>query len=153
MGKCLQKYELLTQIYIFIIFFSGLSGIIRRIVLEQIGYFMVLPHKFSMAMTESVSTSELKCPDSAGVLRVNLIRAIDLMKKDIGVLGLGKSDPYATLVVGAKTVQTKTKPNTITPEWYFTADFPIEVVKGMYIHCGKMRKIAPNLFHCLIFIS
>ena len=106
-----------------------------------------------MAMTESVSTSELKCPDSAGVLRVNLIRAIDLMKKDIGVLGLGKSDPYATLVVGAKTVQTKTKPNTITPEWYFTADFPIEVVKGMYIHCGKMRKIAPNLFHCLIFIS
>jgi Ca2+-dependent lipid-binding protein len=81
----------------------GLSGIIRRIVLEQIGYFMVLPHKFSMAMTESVLTAQLKCPDSAGVLRVNLIRAIDLMKKDIGVLGLGKSDPYATLVVGAKT--------------------------------------------------
>ena len=141
-----KKYELLTQIYIFIFFFSGLSGIIRRIVLEQIGYFMVLPHKFSMAMTESVSTSELKCPDSAGVLRVNLIRAIDLMKKDIGVLGLGKSDPYATLVVGAKTVQTKTKPNTITPEWYFTADFPIEVVKGnvlLYVHCEKIRKKTP----------
>ena len=90
-----------------------------------------------MAMTESVLTAQLKCPDSAGVLRVNLIRAIDLMKKDIGVLGLGKSDPYATLVVGAKTVQTKTKPNTITPEWYFTADFPIEVVKGLLcIHSG-----------------
>lgn len=55
------------------------------------------------------------------------------MKKDIGVLGLGKSDPYATLQVGAKKVQTKIINNTISPEWFFTADFPIEVVKGQQL--------------------
>ncbi len=54
------------------------------------------------------------------------------MKKDIGVLGMGKSDPYAILKVGAKTVQTKVINNTISPEWFFTADFPIEVVKGKH---------------------
>ncbi len=32
----------------------GFSNIIRRIVLEQIGYFMVLPHKYTMPLIESV---------------------------------------------------------------------------------------------------
>ena len=94
---------------------------------------MVLPNKFTMALSEEVSQKQLKCPDSAGVLRVNLIRADQLLKKDIGVLGLGKSDPYAILRVGAKEVKTKVINNTITPEWFFYADFPIEVVKGQYL--------------------
>ena len=103
---------------------------IRKIVLEQLGYFMVLPNKFTMALTDDITTMELKCPDSAGVLRVQLIKADSLMKKDIGVMGLGKSDPYAVLQVGAKTVKTKVISNTVSPEWFFTADFPIEVVEG-----------------------
>ena len=98
--------------------------------MEQIGYFMVLPNKYTMALTDDITTQDLKCPDSAGVLRVQLIKADALMKKDIGVMGLGKSDPYAILQVGAKTVKTKVINNTISPEWFFTADFPIEVVEG-----------------------
>lgn len=94
---------------------------------------MVLPNKFTMALAEQITTKDLKCPDSAGVLRVNLIRADKLMKKDIGILGMGKSDPYATLSVGAKKVQTKIINNTVSPEWFFTADFPIEVVKGQQL--------------------
>ena len=78
----------------------GLSNIIRKIVLEQIGYFMVLPHKFTMPMIASVENKILKCPDSAGVLRVRLHKAVQLVKKDMGVLGMGKSDPYAVLTVG-----------------------------------------------------
>ena len=65
----------------------GLSNIIRTIVLEQIGYFMVLPHKFTMSLSESVETKLLKCPDSAGVLRVKLHKAVQLEKRDVGVLG------------------------------------------------------------------
>ena len=65
--------------------------------------------------------------------RVHLIRADKLMKKDIGVLGMGKSDPYAVLQVGAKKVQTNVINNTISPEWNFVADFPIEVVKGQQL--------------------
>ena len=123
-----------TAIYLRHSFFlTGLSNVIRKIVLEQLGHFMVLPNKFTMALSEEVSQKQLKCPDSAGVLRVNLIRADQLLKKDIGVLGLGKSDPYAILRVGAKEVKTKVINNTITPEWFFYADFPIEVVKGQYL--------------------
>ena len=113
--------------------FSGLSNVIRKIVLEQIGFFMVLPNKFTMPLTDDITTQELKCPDSAGVLRVQLIKADQLMKKDIGLMGLAKSDPYAVLQVGAKKVKTEVIKNTISPEWYFTADFPIEVVEGQQL--------------------
>ena len=113
--------------------FSGLSNVIRKIILEQIGFFMVLPNKFTMPLTDDITTQELKCPDSAGVLRVQLIKADQLMKKDIGLMGLAKSDPYAVLQVGAKKVKTEVIKNSINPEWYFTADFPIEVVEGQQL--------------------
>jgi Ca2+-dependent lipid-binding protein len=58
---------------------------------------------------------------------VNLIRAENLKKEDI----FGESDPYATLQVGGgKKKQTKTVTNTSNPEWFYTADFPIDMVKG-----------------------
>jgi len=111
----------------------GLSNIIRKIVLEQIGYFMVLPHKFTMPLIESVDNAVLRCPDSAGVLRVRLHGASELMKKDVGLMGTGKSDPYATITVGAKTVETKRINNTVNPKWNHVAEFPIEVVKGQQL--------------------
>merc|ERR1719464_1355022 len=111
----------------------GLSNIIRKIVLEQLGYFMVLPNKITVPLSDLVDTMDLKCPDYAGVLRVNLIKADKLMKKDVGVLGMGKSDPYAVLEVGSKSGKTKVISNTITPEWFYTIDFPIEVVKGQQL--------------------
>ena len=48
----------------------GLSAIIRKIVQEQLGAFMVLPNKFTMQLAESVTPKQLKCPDTAG--RINL---------------------------------------------------------------------------------
>ena len=38
----------------------GLSNIIRKIVLEQIGYFMVLPNKYTMPLVENVTNKDLK---------------------------------------------------------------------------------------------
>ena len=111
----------------------GLSDIIRKIVMEQLGAFIVLPNKFTMSLANSVESKELKCPDSAGVLRVQLKRAEKLAKKDIGVLGMGKSDPYATLSVGARTLKTHKINNTVNPEWNFVGDFPIEVVDGQQL--------------------
>ena len=111
----------------------GLSNIIRKIVLEQIGYFMVLPHKFTMPLIESVDNAVLRCPDSAGVLRVRLHGASELLKKDVGLMGKGKSDPYATITVGAKRVETKKINNTVNPKWNHVAEFPIEVVKGQQL--------------------
>ena len=52
-----------------VFFFTGLSNIIRKIVLEQLGYFMVLPNKITVPLSDKVDTKDLKCPDYAGVLR------------------------------------------------------------------------------------
>jgi len=41
------------------------------------------------------------------------------MKKDIGMLGKGKSDPYAIINVGAQEFRTKTIDNTVNPKWDF----------------------------------
>jgi len=111
----------------------GLSDIIRRIVVEQLGAFMVLPNKYTMSLAESVQPKQLKCPDTAGVLRVELKKAEKLAKKDIGMLGMGKSDPYAILSVGARRLRTKKINNTVNPEWNFVGDFPIEVVHGQQL--------------------
>ena len=66
--------------------------------------FIVLPNKFTMALVSSIPTKVLKCPDTAGVLRVKLICAKDMMAKDVGMLGKGKSDPYCILKVGQQKI-------------------------------------------------
>ena len=60
--------------------------------------------------------------------RVNLIKAEDLVDKDT----FGESDPYATLKVGSCMAPkvTKTVRNTCNPKWFYTADFPIDMVKS-----------------------
>lgn len=39
------------------------------------------------------------------------------MKKDIGVLGKGKSDPYALINIGAQEFRTQTIDNNVNPKW------------------------------------
>ena len=109
----------------------GLSNIIRNVVTEQIGNFIVLPNKITVPLATGVGQEELKAPSPSGVLRVRLFKAEKLEKKDIGVLGMGKSDPYATLSVGSRRVTSERVNNTVNPEWNnFVGDFPIEVVRG-----------------------
>lgn len=50
------------------------------------------------------------------------------MKKDIGMLGKGKSDPYAIITVGAQTFKTKIIDNTVNPKWDFWCEVPIEMI-------------------------
>lgn len=52
-----------------------------------------------------------------GVLRIHVIEAKNLMKKDITMLGKGKSDPYAIISVGAQQFRTQTIDNTVNPKW------------------------------------
>ena len=108
----------------------GLSRIVERIIIEQIKNFLVLPNKFSMPLVESIPNKVLKCPDSAGVLRVKMLRAKDLV--DLDGLGSGKSDPYVILTVGAHTFKLDTMLDTCNPVWEKNNvfDFPIEVVQG-----------------------
>lgn len=58
------------------------------------------------------------------------MEAKDLEKKDRNVLGIGKSDPYAVLRVGAQEYKTKIVDGSVDPKW----DFWCEVQKFYNIH-------------------
>ncbi|XP_066603635.1 extended synaptotagmin-2 isoform X2 [Prorops nasuta] len=97
----------------------GFSEILRRIIVEQIAAKAVLPNKIVIPLSEDIPAEVLKIPEPEGVLRIHVVEAKHLMKKDIGVLGKGKSDPYAIINVGAQEFRTKTIVNTIDPKWDF----------------------------------
>jgi len=109
----------------------GLNKIVENIIIDQVKNFIVLPNKFTMPLAANILNKTLKCPDSAGVLRVKLIRAKNLTDKD-GV-GSGKSDPYVLLTVGAHTHRAPTIMDNLNPTWNLVYDFPIEVVQGQQL--------------------
>ncbi|XP_030571833.1 extended synaptotagmin-2-B isoform X2 [Drosophila novamexicana] len=95
----------------------GLSDLLRRIIVEQIGNVMVLPNKLPISLSEEVSAVALKMPEPEGLLRIHVVEAKNLMKKDISVLGKGKSDPYAIINVGAQEFRTQIIDNNVNPKW------------------------------------
>ena len=59
----------------------GINKIVENVIIEQIKNFVVLPNKFSLSLVDSIPKKTLKCPDSAGVLRVKLLRAANLVDR------------------------------------------------------------------------
>lgn len=108
----------------------GLSDILRSIVTEQIAHMMVLPNRYPIQLVEDINIAELKCPTPAGVLRIQVIEAQNLMKKDVGLMGMGKSDPYCILRLGAQKFQTKTINNTVNPKWDFYCEYLVNDIRG-----------------------
>ncbi|XP_046754007.1 extended synaptotagmin-2 isoform X2 [Diprion similis] len=118
----------------------GLSEILRKAIVEQIGAIMVLPNKLPITLSPDVQPEILKTPEPEGVLRIHVIEAKHLMKKDFSVLGKGKSDPYAVINVGAQEFRTKTIDNTVNPIWDFWCEFIVDEGAGGY------NKIVARLF-------
>ncbi|XP_030571834.1 extended synaptotagmin-2 isoform X3 [Drosophila novamexicana] len=105
----------------------GLSDLLRRIIVEQIGNVMVLPNKLPISLSEEVSAVALKMPEPEGLLRIHVVEAKNLMKKDISVLGKGKSDPYAIINVGAQEFRTQIIDNNVNPKWDYWCEAVVEV--------------------------
>ncbi|KAH0949266.1 hypothetical protein HN011_000641 [Eciton burchellii] len=97
----------------------GFSEILRKTIIEQIAAIVVLPNKIIVPLSEEIPMEILKIPEPEGVLRIHVVEAKHLMKKDIGMLGKGKSDPYAIINVGAQEFRTETIDNTVNPKWDF----------------------------------
>lgn len=74
------------------------------------------------------------------------------MKKDISMLGKGKSDPYAVITVGAQEFKTKTINNTVDPKWDFWCEVTAVcfVVRHVFVF---FEKITNNLMHALARIN
>ncbi|GAB0093070.1 extended synaptotagmin-2 [Sergentomyia squamirostris] len=116
----------------------GLNDMLRRIIIEQVGAVMVLPNKLPITLSDEVPALTLKMPEPEGVLRVHVMEAKDLMKKDISMLGKGKSDPYAIISVGAQQFRTQIIDNTVNPKWDFWCEAAIE--SGQYVEIELFDK-------------
>ncbi|XP_076379275.1 extended synaptotagmin-like protein 2 isoform X1 [Megalopta genalis] len=110
----------------------GFNEILRKTIIEQVAAFVVLPNKIVIPLSDEVPVETLKMPEPEGVLRIHVVEAKHLMKKDIGMLGKGKSDPYAIISVGAQEFRTKTIDNTVNPKWDFWCEFIVDKSLGAY---------------------
>ncbi|CAN7980683.1 unnamed protein product [Ixodes pacificus] len=116
----------------------GLNDLLKKAVSDQVAAMMVLPNKFSMKLQEHVSTQTLRFSLPCGVLRLEVVAAKDLVKADIGMLGLGKSDPYAIITVGAQEFRTQVIPSTVNPKWNFYCEAVIYQIPGSTVDIEVM---------------
>ncbi|GIY33348.1 extended synaptotagmin-2 [Caerostris darwini] len=116
----------------------GLGDVLRKAVIEQVSAMMVLPNKFPVQLIKDIPLKSLKFSPPAGVLRLHIIEARDLIKADVGVLGMGKSDPYCIISVGIQEFRTQVIKNTITPKWNFFCEPIIDQFVGQNIDIEVM---------------
>ncbi|XP_063547334.1 extended synaptotagmin-2-A isoform X2 [Cydia strobilella] len=135
----------------------GLSDILRRCIVEQIANMMVLPNKLPIKLSDEIPTVDLRMPEPEGVLRIHLVQAQNLMKKDISMLGKGKSDPYAIITVGAQKWKTKHIDNNINPRWDYWCEARIMQSLGQALEIEVLDKDEGNeddkLGRCSLDIS
>ncbi|XP_013148389.1 PREDICTED: extended synaptotagmin-2 [Papilio polytes] len=113
----------------------GFSDILRRCIVEQVSRIMVLPNKLPIKLSDEIPTVDLRMPEPEGVLRIHLVQAQNLMKKDVSMLGKGKSDPYAIITVGAQQWKTKHIDNDVNPHWDFWCEAIISSRKSQVLQC------------------
>jgi len=109
----------------------GISSILRRVIVEQLAHFIVLPNMVSVPLVHDIPMKVFKCPEPEGVLRITLVEARNLMKMDFGFFGNpGKSDPYVVLSVGANKFRSQIVKKTVDPVYGETWEAVVEVLKG-----------------------
>ncbi|XP_077483451.1 extended synaptotagmin-like protein 2 isoform X2 [Amblyomma americanum] len=108
----------------------GLNDLLKKAVSDQVAAMMVLPNKYSVKLQEHVSTQSLRYSLPCGVLRLEVVAAKDLIKADVGMLGLGKSDPYAIITIGAHEFRTQVIPNTVNPKWNYYCETVVYQIPG-----------------------
>lgn len=116
----------------------GLGDMLRKAVNEQVAAMMVLPNKFPVQLIQDVPLKSLKFSPPAGVLRLNIVEGRDLVKADVGVLGMGKSDPYCIISVGIQEFRTPVIKNTVFPKWNFFCEPIIDQFVGQNIDIEVM---------------
>nr|CAH7737023.1 unnamed protein product [Callosobruchus chinensis] len=105
--------------------FPGLSDCLRKCIRDTLASMIVLPNRFPIVLSKDISSEKLKTPNPVGVLRIHIIEAKNLLKKDLKLTGKGKSDPYAILAVGEQTFKTEAIKNNVNPKWDSWAEFVV----------------------------
>ncbi|KAJ8733972.1 hypothetical protein PYW07_014523 [Mythimna separata] len=122
----------------------GFSDILRRCIIEQVAKMMVLPNKLPIKLSDEIPTVDLRMPEPEGVLRIHLVQAQNLMKKDVSMIGKGKSDPYAIITVGAQQWKTKHIDNNVNPRWDYWCEARIMQSLGQALEIEVLDKDEGN---------
>jgi len=91
----------------------GISTLFRKLLMEQIEKRVVFPNKHIITLSDEVPMQVFKCPQVAGVLRITLVEARNLVSKDFD----GTSDPYCKLSVDDQQWKSKVIGSTLQPVW------------------------------------
>ncbi|XP_023238377.1 extended synaptotagmin-2-like [Centruroides sculpturatus] len=116
----------------------GLSDLLRKAILDQLAALMVLPNKITVQLISDIPSKTLKLPNPDGILRIEALGAKELVRADVGVLGMGKSDPYAIILVGAQEFRTSVIKNTITPKWNYICEAIVDQLHGQALEIEVM---------------
>lgn len=92
-----------------------------------------MPNKFSYALVPDISQYDLKFTEPDGVMRLHVLEARDLERKDINLIGKGKSDPYCIVRIGARQHKTRVIKGTITPKWDEWFESVVDQVSGQQV--------------------
>jgi len=111
-----------------------ISTLIRRIIMEQLARFVVLPNRISIPLATDIPLKVFKCPEPRGILRVTVVEASNLMAKDLSLFGAASSDPYCCLSIGARQYKTVVVKKSLDPVWDETWESIVEVVKGQNLN-------------------
>lgn len=109
--------------------FSSLS---EGAIMDIIASLMVLPNRMCIPLIDQVKVDQMRFPLPRGVVRVHLLEARDLVAKDTYMMGLvkGKSDPYAKIRVGNRSLKSKTIKENLHPKWNEVYEFVIHEAPG-----------------------
>ncbi|KAF7287123.1 hypothetical protein GWI33_002500 [Rhynchophorus ferrugineus] len=113
--------------------FPGFSVLLNKLILDTISSVLVLPNKYPIRFSKKVSKQAIKIPQPEGVLRIHVIQARKLVKRDLTITGQLTSDPYAVLSIGDQECRTQIIERTSNPKWDYWCEFVVEEIKGVFL--------------------
>uniref|UniRef100_A0A8C4QP28 Extended synaptotagmin 2 n=1 Tax=Eptatretus burgeri TaxID=7764 RepID=A0A8C4QP28_EPTBU len=110
----------------------GLSGTSDSMIMDQIAYYLVLPNRFTIPIVGDLEIAQIRFPIPKGVVRIHLLEARDLERKDNLLKGMikGRSDPYAVLHVGNQSFKSKVIQTCLHPVWNEVYEAIVHEVPG-----------------------
>jgi hypothetical protein len=92
---------------------------IRSLIEDVITRALVAPNRIAKAITEEneVDLARLRFPDPLGVLRITVVKAVNLEGRDFAVFGKKTSDPYVRIKLETHTWRTPSVDSTCDPIW------------------------------------
>uniref|UniRef100_UPI00358F2B71 extended synaptotagmin-2-like n=1 Tax=Myxine glutinosa TaxID=7769 RepID=UPI00358F2B71 len=110
----------------------GLSGTSDTMIMDQIAYYLVLPNRFTIPIVGDMELAQIRFPIPKGVVRIHLLEARDLERKDNLLKGMikGRSDPYAVLHVGNQSFKSKVIQTCLHPVWNEVYEAIVHEVPG-----------------------